>query len=108
MLLTSAVLFCSCENSGNNVLSFCGGITDDRIGNSPENSRYIFKRVAITKDDGEIINEYIEIADKNDKSTKSSLLSHKEKMSAFTDFFRLKNIYIMALNTLKNTIGNNG
>lgn len=71
MLLTSAVVFCSCNSSNDDALPLHNSIiSNDNVSDTPENSRYIFKRAIITKDDGKIINEYIEITDKRDNSKK--------------------------------------
>ncbi len=71
LIFGTVIIPCSCNSSDDDAFPLHSNIiSNDNISDTPENSRYIFKRAIITKDDGEIINEYIEIADKNDKSTK--------------------------------------
>ncbi|MBP3921777.1 MAG: hypothetical protein J6D27_02310 [Ruminiclostridium sp.] len=71
LILGSAVVFCACNSSDDDAFPLHNSvISNDNISDTPENSRYIFKRTVITKDDGEITNEYIEITDKRDNSKK--------------------------------------
>ncbi len=95
LILGSAVVFCSCNSSDDDAFPLHSNIiSSDNVSDTPENSRYIFKRVAITKDDGEIINEYIEITDKRDNSKKKLPFEpQRENVSIYGLFTTEKYLY---------------
>ena len=95
LIFGTVIIPCSCKSSGDDALPLHSRIiSSDNVSDTPENSRYIFKRVAITKDDGEIINEYIEITDKKDKSTtKLPFEPQRENVSIYGLFPTEKYLY---------------